>query len=88
MKLWIKRTEADIPDDVYESVIERYPDRRIFYTKLYVFYDKPDDFANARLMCEVPNYMFPEIEEGECVEFKSDMNRTDDLNYVGYYETD
>ena len=39
-------------------------------------------------MCEVPNYMFPEIEEGECVEFKSDMNRTDDLNYVGYYETD
>lgn len=69
MKLWIKRTEADIPDDVYESVVERHPENRIVYTKLYVFYDKPVDVA--RLMCEVPNYMFPEIKEGECVEFES-----------------
>lgn len=87
MKLWIKRTEADIPDDVYKSLTERYPDRRIFYTKLYIFYDNPDDVANARLICEVPNYMFPDIEEDECVEF-NDTNRTDYLNYVGYYETD
>lgn len=77
MKLWIKRTEADIPDDVYESVVERHPENRIVYTKLYVFYDKPVDVAGlkpvdvARLMCEVPNYMFPEIKEGECVEFES-----------------
>ena len=69
MKLWIERTEADIPDDVYESVVERHPENRIVYTKLYVFYDKP--VGSARLMCEVPNYMFPEIKEGECVEFES-----------------
>ena len=69
MKLWIERTEADIPDDVYESVVERHPENRIVYTKLYVFYDKP--VCSARLMCEVPNYMFPEIKEGECVEFES-----------------
>ena len=68
MKLWIGRTEADIPDDVYESV-ERHPENRIVYTKLQVFYDKP--VGIAREMCEVPNYMFPEIGEGECVEFES-----------------
>lgn len=72
MKLWIVRTEADIPDDVYESVVERHPESRIFYTKLYIFYDKPVDFA--RLICEVPNYMFPEIKEGECAEFKCDKS--------------
>jgi hypothetical protein len=73
MKLWIGRTEAIIPDDVYESVVERHPEKRIVYTKLYVFYDKPSDkeFDTARIVCEVPNYMFPEIGEGECVEFKS-----------------
>ena len=69
MKLWIKRTEADIPAEVYESIVERHPEDMIVYTKLYVFYDKP--IGEARLICEVPNYMFPEIKEGECVEFES-----------------
>ena len=69
MKLWIRRTEAIIPDDVYESVVERHPENRIVYTKLYVFYDKPID--SARIVCEAPNYMFPEIREGECIEFES-----------------
>ena len=32
---------------------------------LFVF-----NFSNySRIMCEAPNYMFPEIEEGTCVEF-------------------
>jgi hypothetical protein len=72
MKIWILRTEAYIPDDVYESV-ERHPENRIFYTKLYVLYDKPTNITikDVRIMCEIPNYMFPEIKEEECCEFES-----------------
>lgn len=26
-------------------------------------------WQNARLICDIPSYMFPEIKEGECIEF-------------------
>lgn len=73
MKIWIYRTEADIPSDVYESVIWRHPEDAIHYTKLIVFYDKPQtkNPLASRTMCEVPNYMYPEIKEGECCEFET-----------------
>lgn len=73
MKLWIARTEADIPEDVWERITYYHPEDKWIYTKLYVLYDKPSDktLEDVRKMCEVPNYMFPEIKEGECVEFES-----------------
>jgi hypothetical protein len=72
MKLWIARTEANIPYDVDCSN----DTEKLYYTKLYVLYDKPsgnwnDLLRDVRKMCEVPNYMFPEIKEKECVEFES-----------------
>lgn len=76
MKLWIARDRAIVPDDM-EHYIERHPEKAIDYAKLHIFYDKPkwDNRKGiwycAREMCEVENYMFPEIEMGQCVEFNS-----------------
>ena len=78
MKLWIARDNAIIPDDM-EHFIERYPEKEIEYAKLHIFYDKPIWVGNyfggswqcAREMCEISNYMFPEIKMGQCVEFNS-----------------
>lgn len=74
MKLWIARDNAIIPDDM-EHFIERHPEKEIDYAKLHMFYDKPkwDNgiWTCAREMCEVQNYMFPQIGIGECVEFNS-----------------
>ena len=50
------------------NVKYNYKEKRIrtyFFMSLFVF-----NFSNySRIMCEAPNYMFPEIEEGTCVEF-------------------
>ena len=78
MKLWIARDNAIIPDDM-EHFIERHPEKEIEYAKLHIFYDKPIWVGNyfggswqcAREMCEISNYMFPEIKMGQCVEFNS-----------------
>ena len=75
MKLWIARTEANISDDIYEHVYCE-DSARLHFTKLYVLYDKPsgnwnDLSRDVRKMCEIPNYMFPEIKERECMEFES-----------------
>ena len=78
MKLWIGRDSSIIPDDM-EHFIERHPEKEIEYAKLHIFYDKPiwegnyfrGSWQYAREMCEIPNYMFPEIKMGQCVEFNS-----------------
>ena len=74
MKLWIARDYSIIPDDM-EHYIERHPEDEIKYAKLHIFYDTPmwngKAWHCAREMCEVENYMFPEIEMGQCVEFNS-----------------
>lgn len=74
MKLWIGRDSSNIPEDM-EHYIERHPEDEIRYAKLHIFYDKPfweeNKWSGAREMCEVKNYMFPEIGIGELVEFES-----------------
>ena len=74
MKFWIARDRAIIPDDM-EQYIERHPEKEIDYAKLHIFYDEPEwnngIWHCAREMCEVQNYMFPQIGIGECVEFNS-----------------
>ena len=76
MKLWIARDRAIIPDDM-EHFIERHPEKEIEFAKLHIFYDTPKwngkAWSCAREMCEVKNYMFPEIEMGKCVEFNSKL---------------
>ena len=76
MKLWIARDSAIIPDDM-EHFIERHPEKEIDYAKLHIFYDTPKwdgrTWYGAREICEVQNYMFPQIGVGECVEFKSEL---------------
>ena len=79
--IWMGRSDAVIPEDMVHFV-ERHPEAALNYTKLVIFYDKPLEFQHrqngygkfvgARVMCEVPNYMFPEIHSGEFVEFKND----------------
>lgn len=82
MKLWIARDRAIIPDDM-EHYVERHPEKEIDYAKLHIFYDKPkwDNSKGiwycAREMCEVKNYMFPEIKMRQCIEFNSKL--IDDL---------
>ena len=75
MKLWIARDNSMVPEDM-EHYIERHPEDEIKYAKLHIFYDKPrwdgKSWVCAREACEVKNYMFPEIEIGECVEFNSE----------------
>lgn len=82
--IWIARDEAIIPDDM-EHFIERHPEKRYEYAKLHIFYDTPewvsDHWQNARDMCEIPNYMYPEIEEGVCVEFKEADNKKIDIRW-------
>ena len=72
MKLWIGRDNPIIPEDM-EHYIERHPKDKIRYAKLHIFYDKPiwenGCWECSREMCEVKNYMFPEIKSGECIEF-------------------
>ena len=80
MKLWIARDRSIIPEDM-EHFIERHPEKEIEYAKLHIFYDKPiwegnyfgGSWQYAREMCEVPNYMFPEIKMGQCVEFTGNI---------------
>ncbi len=76
MKLWIGRDNPIIPEDM-EHYIERHPEDEIRYAKLHIFYDKPiwsnGCWRYSREMCEVSNYMFPEIKPGECIEFKSEQ---------------
>lgn len=68
IKMWIARDEG-LYDDDYE-IMEK--------GKLHLFYDPPlvhEDldtrtlkFDGARCIGEVPSYMYPFIEEGECYE--------------------
>lgn len=49
--------------------------------KLHIFYDKPElltmsypmtyYWGNARMICEIPTYMFPNIKENTCVKFNT-----------------
>lgn len=77
MELWIGRDNPIIPEDM-EHYIERHPEDEIRYAKLHIFYDEPiwnrrdECWCGAREMCEVKNYMFPEVEMGQCVELKSE----------------
>ena len=74
MKLWAARDYLVILND-NEHYIERHPEKEIEFAKLHIFYDTPTwngkAWCCAREMCEVKNYMFPEIEMGQCVEFNS-----------------
>jgi hypothetical protein len=77
LKLWIARDGANVPEDM-EHYIERHPEDEIRYANLHIFYDKPiwkeNAWKCAREMCEVKNYMFPEVEIGQCVEFCATNN--------------
>ena len=76
--VYIARDNANVPDDMVHFV-ERHPEKKIEFAKLHIFYDTPEwdsgiwssegHWKNAREMCEIPNYMFPEIKMGECLEF-------------------
>lgn len=67
-KLWIARDEGTYEDDERVS------------GALHIFYDSPlllqdiskniKTWQNARVLCEVPSYMFPEIKEKTCALFK------------------
>lgn len=74
MKLWIARDMAVVPEDM-EHYIERHPEDKIKYAKLHIFYDKPiwveNKWCCSREMCDINNYMFPEIKMGECILFES-----------------
>lgn len=70
LKLWLARNEGWEDDE----------DDGIYHTgELLVCYDKPileydskkgrKVWSYSRIMHEAPIYMFPEIEEGQCVEF-------------------
>ena len=64
MKLWIGRDNPIIPEDM-EHYIERHHEDEIRYTKLHIFYDMPvwknGCWECSRKICEVENYMFPEM---------------------------
>lgn len=74
MKLYIARDEG-IYDDDYNYVKPG---------KLHLFYDTPipyyDDetkthkFGTARVVAEIPTYMYPDVHEGECYEIHFDNN--------------
>ena len=71
--IYIARDNAMVPDDM-AHYIERHPEDEIQYAKLHIFYDTPIWNASgywgcAREMAEIPNYMFPEVKQGECLEF-------------------
>lgn len=72
MKFWIGRDNPIIPEDM-EHYIERHLEDEIRYTKLHIFYDMPvwknGCWECSRKICEVENYMFPEIQSGQCIEF-------------------
>ena len=76
MKLWIARDRAIVPDDM-EHYVERHPEKEIEFAKLHIFYDTPTwngkAWHCAREMCEVKNYMFPEIKMRQCIEFNSKL---------------
>lgn len=68
-KIWLARDEAVVPYDIRVREDEIYR-----FGKLHLFYDTPllgpaDDGSHrqvwscARLCCEVPSYMFPNIKE-------------------------
>ncbi len=74
--IWIARTKPEVPEDM-EHFVERHPEKEKEYTKLLVCYDEPyykglENTWYSRVMAEAPSYMFPEIEPGECVEFKTE----------------
>ena len=64
MKLWIGRDNPIIPEDM-EHYIEGHPEDEIRYIKLHIFYDIPiwknGCWECSRKICEVENYMFPEM---------------------------
>ena len=65
----------EISNYVLENIDTLSPEKEIEFAKLHIFYDTPTwngkAWYCAREMCEVQNYMFPEIKCGECFEFNS-----------------
>lgn len=86
LSLWIARDDSVIPDDM-EHYIEMHPEEEIRFAKLHIFYDTPIleynydwyngkprySWKNARIMTEVPSYMFPEIKMQTCVKFTGNI---------------
>ena len=72
--LWIARDSAVVPDSA-RRLCDEYPEQRRLRTRLAVYYDKPQwdayrkVWACAREMADIPNYMYPEIAEGQCRRF-------------------
>ena len=72
--VYIARDDSVIPEDL-EHAIERHPEREVEFAKLHIFYDTPQleynpdwyngkpryEWKNARIIAEVPSYMFPDI---------------------------
>lgn len=74
-KLWVARARRT--DEEFDHDIPG---------KLYVFYDTPiynqltHSWEGARCIGELPNYMFPEIEEGICIQFENKKQMRKHLN--------
>lgn len=68
IKFWIARDEG-----IYLEEDDRKPQPgklHIFYDTPEILYDRVNNnkyFGNARVICEIPSYMFPEIKEGTCL---------------------
>ena len=72
IRMWLARDEGIYLDDMDDT-----PQ----VGKLHLFYDTPLVHTNsetknlrfdcARIICEVPSYMYPDIEEGDCVELNN-----------------
>ena len=87
--IYVARDNAVVPEDMVHY-IERHPEKEIEFAKLHIFYDTPIWNSNgmscqghwecARQMAEVPNYMFPEIKQGECLEFQAVTQQYDTNN--------
>ena len=72
LKLWLARNEGKEEEYIHDRCTHVPGELLVCFDKPILKHD-PDEHRNkwmySRIMCEAPNYMFPEIEEGTCVEF-------------------
>lgn len=70
MRIWIARNEG-----YYEDELRVTGELMVFYDTPILKYDSKKRrrcWTCARVMCQAPSYMFPEIEEEKCVMFLSE----------------
>lgn len=94
MNIWIARDGAHTDDEEFdlEHFLERHPEKEREFGALHLFYDKPTynrpsfkhgRWEGGRVGTEIPSYMFPNIECGECLEFTAPDNFPEYLHWEG-----